>query len=250
MRERKLASGENGRHPEIDVWIAYQGGDLPGDEEDRLRSHLAKCPACVSLVLDLAAFGGHHEDRAQVSEFEMAAAWRVLKAGLREAPPRKAPPRRLADRRISFPLALAASLLVGAVGFSFWTMEYRNARGLRERVAVLSQPQLNLAISDLEPDMATRSGIASPEEISRDEFSVLIMLPTEEFETYEVEIVGGGARVVWASPELAPDAELGTLTVGLPPGYLEPGDYRVQLFGRRGGERIALDDDLFIRAVP
>ncbi len=260
MRERRLTPGTDGQHPDVDMWIAYHGGDLPGNDEDRLRGHLAKCPACVSLVLDLAAFSGIHDDRAEVSEFEMAAAWRALRASLHEAPPREAPPRqapprqappRLAERRVPLPLALAASLLVGALGLTFWGLEHRSAEGLRNRVAVLSEPHLNLSISDLEPNMATRSGgIADPEEVSRGDFSVLIMLPTETFETYQVEIVGDENQVVWASPALAPHADLGTLTVGLPPGFLEPGDYRVQLYGRRGDERFPLDDDLPIRAVP
>lgn len=245
MRERTLAPGTDGKHPDVDMWVAYHGGDLPGSEEDRLRGHLAKCPACVSLVLDLAAFAGTEEVRAEVSEFEMAAAWRALKADLPETPPR------LTDRRVSLPLALAASFLIGVLGLTFWGLEYRDAQALRGTVAALSQPQLNLSISDLEPNMATRSGgTVDPKEVPHNAFAVLIMLPTEAFEVYEVEIVGDGEQVLWASPGLAPNAELGTLTVGLPPGYLEPGYYRLQLYGRRGEARLALDGDLPIRAVP
>ena len=245
MRERRPASGVEARHPDIETWIAYQEGDLPVSEEDRLRGHLASCPSCVSLVLDLASFTGAREDRAEVSEFELAAAWRALEGGLREADPRPS------GRRVPLPMALAASFIVGVLGLTLWGVEHRNAQSLRTQVAQLSQPQLELSLTDLEPDMATRSGgLSNPESVSRDAFSVLIMLPTQRFERYEIEIVEDPDRVVWSSSGLEPDAELETLTLGLPPGFLEPGDYRLQLYGLRDGERIALDDDLPIRAEP
>lgn len=242
MRESRIVPGVSS-HPDLDRWIAYHGGELLESEEDQLRSHLVSCRACVSLVLDLESFNeptcaddGSCAD-VRVSEFETASAWRAMKSALPASaiPPRVAQPRYAARRH----LALAASLIFGVVGWSLWSVEHREH----------SRPQLNLAIHDLEPNRATRSG-GDPNltEVRNHEFSALVMLPSKSFATYEVTILDSQDQPVWGSEGLLPHPELGTLTLGLPPGSLEPGDFRLRLRG--GEERILLDEELPITVRP
>lgn len=238
----RAASGHpDAGHPDVERWIAYHGGELAAPEEEPLRRHLAACPACVSLVLELEDFASAEggEDRAAVSEFERAAAWKAMKAALaRET----APPKRWLERRVPVPMALAASLVVAALGLSLWGIEHR-------RVERYSRPQVDLAIRDLEPSRATRSGGAeSPTELSRGSYSALVMLPSRSFASYRMEILDARGRTVWSASGLTAHPQLGTLSVGLPPGFLEPGDYRVELYGGEGN--VPLEDDLPIRVVP
>lgn len=240
MREEIPNPAAGDRHPGVETWISYHGGELADREAERLQRHLVACPACVSLVLDLDAFAAppDGEDRASVSEFELAAAWKSMQATLAD---RQAPPRWF-ERRVGVPMALAASLLVGAAGLSLWGIEHRRAEAY-------SRPQVNLAIRDLEPNRATRSGGApSPTVVRRDSYAALVMLPSRTFETYQAEILDARGRRVWSGSGLVAHPELGTLSLGLPPGFLAPGEYLVKLYG--GEEKVPLEDDLPIRVIP
>ncbi|HEX2252925.1 MAG TPA: zf-HC2 domain-containing protein, partial [Thermoanaerobaculia bacterium] len=54
---RAAAHGEaDGPHPEADELAAHHEGRLSGPRADQVRAHLAACPECAGLVLDLAAF--------------------------------------------------------------------------------------------------------------------------------------------------------------------------------------------------
>lgn len=240
MREEIPTPADSNGHPGVETWIAYHGGELAERETERLQRHLVACPACVSLVLDLDAFAAEpaEADRASVSEFELAAAWKSMKASL---PDRLSPPRWF-ERRVRVPMALAASLVAGAVGLSLWGIEHRRAEAY-------TRPQVNLAIRDLEPNQATRSGGSpSPAEVRRDSYAALVMLPSRTFDTYQVEIIDARGHRVWSGSGLVAHPELGTLSLGLPPGFLDPGEYVVKLYG--GEEKIPLEDDLPIRVIP
>lgn len=238
-------------HPEVDQWIAYYEGDLAQGEADRLRSHLSGCPACVATVLELDAFNEPgapaHPD---VHDFETAAAWRALKSALPGAGvrPRRSPASWL-DRRVRMPAAVAASLLTAAFGLALWGAQYRTSADLRSRLDAHASPRSNVAIHDLIPNTVTRSGgEPSMTRVRGDEYSVLVMLPTGSYTSYDVEILDAEQRIVWESSGLVPDPELRTLVYELPPGSLELGIYRVRLLG--GEAKTPLDDDLSIEVLP
>ena len=253
----KFPSDREEGHPSVERWIAYHGAELPENVMAQLRGHLADCRDCVALLLDLDEFiEPQAEDRLGLSEFEMAAAWRSMRATLPPAAPEAAVvPMANAnvvtwtDRRVSILQALAASLLAGVVGLGFWAAERGRLLELRASVENYSQPQTNLSIHDLVPDGATRSGEAvAPVEVGRADFATLIILPSEPFDDYRVEILDAEARPVWSRTGLAPHTEFATLRLGLPPGYLEPGNYRIRLYG--GDSKTALEDDFPIRVIP
>lgn len=266
MRESSIVPG-TGPHPDLDRWIAYHGGELPETEEDQLRSHLASCRVCVSLVLDLESFNDPTclddtsadetsaddtcADDVGFSEFERAAAWRAMKTVLpaRDSKPTEAR-RPWWSRRLPVPMTLAASFLVGALGISLWGVtEHRSVLRLREQAVVLSTPQLNMAILDLEPNMETRSGSSpSPKIIRQGQSSALVMLPSKPFDSFVVEVLGADGQVAWSGSGLVPDSKLGTLTLGIPPRSLPLGKYRIRLSG--GDPETALDDNLSIEVLP
>ncbi|HEX2643010.1 MAG TPA: zf-HC2 domain-containing protein, partial [Thermoanaerobaculia bacterium] len=43
-----------GAHPTPELLAAYHAGELPEDEVEQIRDHLALCPECGELLLDLA----------------------------------------------------------------------------------------------------------------------------------------------------------------------------------------------------
>ena len=262
MRETSYPPGEpngsgtsvSGEHPGVERWIAYHGAELPDHEMARLRGHLVRCRDCVSILLDLDEFvEPRAASQARLSEFEMAAAWRSMRAALPPPATEKAASaigyRSWAERRVPVMRALAVSLMAGVVGLGFWVAEHRKVLELRASVESYSQPQTHLSIVDLMPDTATRSGESSPPpEVGRDGFVALIILPSQPFDTYRVEILDPEARAVWRQSGLRAHPEFGTLKLGLPPGYLKPGDYRIRLYG--GDSKTALEDDYPIHVTP
>ncbi|HEX9734952.1 MAG TPA: zf-HC2 domain-containing protein [Thermoanaerobaculia bacterium] len=240
-----------GGHPDVDAWIAYHEGELGTDEEQRLRRHLVKCPACVSLVLDLDAFTAGAEGPGageELSEFERAAAWRSLRAHLeREEGPRGAAPvaaPRRAAWRLAVPSALAATLAAGVLGLASWNAHREVAR-LQGVVAALSEPQVNVPIHDLYPDTATRSGGGTrPAEVRAAPYVTLVLNLEEpaDFAAYEVEVVDAAGHVAWTGRGLEM-SEYGTFTLGLARDFLTPGEeYRVRLHGVDEDARKLLQD--------
>lgn len=253
MRERSAAVPETsgpapppaGGHPDVDAWIAYYEGELAAVEEDRLRSHLVRCPACVSLVLDLEAFAGGAGE--ELSEFERAAAWHSMRAVLdRDEKPRQAAAevgRRRGARRLAVPAALAASLVAGVLGLALWQAQ-RTAAELEATVAALSEPQVNVPIRDLYPDTATRGGgAARPAEVPPAAFFTLVLNLEEprDYPGYEVEVLDAAGHALWTGSGLEMSS-YGTFTLGLARDFLTPGEYRVRLYGVTGDARELLQD--------
>ncbi len=53
---RRAAAGGSGAHPPAEELAAYQRRALDEQAAEQVRAHLAACPECADLVLDLAAF--------------------------------------------------------------------------------------------------------------------------------------------------------------------------------------------------
>ncbi|MCP4660022.1 MAG: hypothetical protein GY856_31860 [bacterium] len=229
---------QSATHPDLDRWMAYRGGKLPAEEQARLQRHLAGCRECVALVLDLEAFSRPEEsDRAGISEFEVAAAWRAVRSAI-SADVRT-------ERRWHVPTTLAASLLVAALGLSTWlAVEHRTATELRRRVAELSQPQINVPIEDLWPDTATRGGLQPAVEVltAARSFTLLLNLPEpREFPDYQVEILDSEGTEIWSSTGLEVSS-FGNFTLGIPRGFLPAGEYGVRICGLDGERNVPLQD--------
>ncbi len=229
---------QSATHPDLERWMAYRDGKLPAAEQERLRRHLVGCRECVALVLDLETFSRPEaSDRAGISEFEVAAAWRAVRSAL----PEEVRP----QRRWQGPTALAASLLAAVLGLSTWlAIEHRTTTGLRRTVAELSQPQINVPIEDLWPDTATRGGLQPAVEVLRAGRSFTLVLNLQElreFPDYQVEIIDSEGTEIWSSTGLEMSS-FGNFTLGIPRGFLPAGEYGVRLYGLDGERNVPLQD--------
>jgi len=229
---------ESATHPCVERWIAYRDGELPPEEEKRLQRHLAQCRACVALVLDLEAFSRPETpDRAGISEFEVAAAWRVMRSAIRED---------LRKQRWHVSTSLAACFLVVTLGLSTWAaMEHHTAAGLRRTVAEFSQPQINVPIHDFLPDTATRGGSPRPviEMPAAAPFATLVFTPAQrqEYPDYQVTICDAEGTEIWSSRglEMSP---YGTFRLGLPRDFLAVGEHQIRLYGLDGDLKVLIQD--------
>jgi Putative zinc-finger len=113
-------------HPTPEQWIAYQRGQLPAVEEERLQEHLARCRDCFDLAGAAAAFAQPDEpDAAQ--EMETAALWRLLRPQL-DPPPQNVRQIAAVPRRgFRLPTTLAAIFFAALVGMTAWNLQQRSA---------------------------------------------------------------------------------------------------------------------------
>lgn len=68
------------KHPSPETLATYLAGELPTEEMEALREHLATCSHCARLVLDLDRFEDLQPPagREPVSDAEVEGAWRDL----------------------------------------------------------------------------------------------------------------------------------------------------------------------------
>ena len=218
-------------HPPVEELAAYHHGQMAPARGEEIREHLALCPECSDLLLELEAFEADPAPGAAqvgVVDFEEAAAWRHLSDRLQAAgepvtAPAAAPPRRRRAAPAWAP-ALAAAALVACVGLGL------GVAALRTEVAELRRPQGDVPIVNLEPAGYTRS---EPETVSvgpGERFVVLLNPPSFPHPIeHRVEILDGGGRRVWAG-SVRP-TEAGNFHLGLSRSFLPPGAYRIRLHG-------------------
>lgn len=221
-------------HPTPDELTAYHQGRLDGPDAERIEEHLVRCRRCFEEVTELDGFvQAGHDGPGEVRDLQEAAAWRALR-------PRLPGP----SRRLGPVLALAASLLVAAVGLGFWGFhQHGETVRLRQELARLSQPQPAAILVDLFPDAQVRGAGGEPATVDLaavDHLTLILHLPEPPGAgAYEAEIVGAEERALWSGPVRMD--EYGTLTLGIPRSFLEPGSYRIDLYAAGAGGRQPLD---------
>lgn len=134
-------------HPTPETLGAYRAGELPPEEQEALRDHLALCPDCAEMLLDFATFEQFtpQEESAGLTDSDVGAAWQRMQqrltpaaettevmeampvmAAAREPEPLPFAPRAseyepvVLRRRLRTAYAIAATLAVGVVGLSMW----------------------------------------------------------------------------------------------------------------------------------
>ena len=219
-----------GAHLELDLLVAYSGGELDDEADRRVRDHLTGCRRCGERLLELIPLMRPDPAPADgVADLEIEAAWRRLRVpdgGVRAA------------RSGWLPRALAAALALAAVILGLWALRLRHANtDLRRQVAGLSAPVANMP--HLYLDGVTRGEEPAPGlfevPASAGYFGVFIAvsdpLPADR---YEVRFVDAAGREVLTVGGLVV-SESGSLRLGLPRGLLPAGNYRVRLRGLTGG---------------
>jgi hypothetical protein len=216
-------------HPSPDAWLAYQRGELPAGEEERLQEHLVRCRECFDLAGAAAAFAQSPEEPGADQEVETAALWRLLRPQLGPPPPKvreiSAGPRR-SSWRFRLPMTLAASFFVMLVGLTAWNLSLHSAN------EALRAPKPNLLISEFSAGERAAKPLSFTETLSA-RTGLLVLHPSEELPIYRLTLRDAATGKPLWSYELRPDKNL-ALTLQLPEG-LRPGDYRLELADGTGG---------------
>jgi len=260
-------------HLEPEQLLAYRAGELPEGEVEALRDHLALCPECAELLLDLDDFtpDASPVSKAAISDQEIEAAWIALRDRLaregqppaktpsgtatrpdpREAaaPPKRplpfAPPARRRSPGLAY--ALAASL-AACLGLSVWVgvLSGKGPSGVTVQAqGSAAQPHVRLA-----PALRlhrTRGG-QSRQEFHLHGGSTVVL----EFQLPS-SLPGGGYRVrlvrlVPPEPvfEAGPFAGNPEEVVRVPLVGVTAGDYRMKVFAAAQQEESIADFDFRI----
>jgi hypothetical protein len=111
---------------------------------------------------------------------------------------------------------------------------------LDQRARALSEPQINAWSGTINPAEVTRGQKgAEPEEkvVPRDKFSVLSLGTESANAVREAEIRDAGGSVVWKRSSRRTDKDQ-EYPLFLPPGFLKPGHYTIQLYETVNGKRV------------
>ena len=245
-----------GAHLSPEQLAAYHAGELPEDEVEQIRDHLALCPECGELLLDLADFEdpGPPAEIPGLTDADVDAAWQDLKARLagQPAPERPAAPAEIAvptnpaepvpkpppenvvalqRREPSGPswrvgYGLAAMFAIAAVGLSIWVGSlYRQVRQAGEprvfaSVITLGETTRGDSENRLAPDW-TEAKVRLRPSVER---GTRVRLQIEEADT---------GRVLWTSSAFQAQS---SIEFSLKRSFLEPGNYLVRILGAENDE--------------
>ncbi len=235
---RELAAEERRRlgaeHPDPDALLAYQRGELPAAEAERVRDHLALCRECGDLVLDFAAFpaleppeGSPRLDRREIGE-----RWRDLQAAAADRGP--------LWTRSKVVLPLAAAFLLAVVGLGAWNLV------LRQRLERAAGPQGDVVMVVLNPESRVIRGVspqvvAIPATAERVVVNLAVGEP-RDFPGYAIDLTdGAGVSLVRDLPVQRAPSPNENFSPELPAWRLAPGEYRIELYGVRDGARERLE---------
>ncbi len=221
-------------HPETEVLIAYQERRLAAGASAEIREHLALCPECAQLVLDLGNFPQVPLRDASLAlsaeEEEEDLGLLVRRLAQRKPEPLPEPvPLRPTTRRWQPPgWLLAASLAVAAAGLGMWLT------GVPSPFAGPGGDVEAGTLLDLYPvEAGTRGGTVDEiAPIPEGDTPLVLLLNTAglgDFAAYEVEIRSGDALALRRAG-LEPGPK-GTFTLVVPRSRLPAGGYEILLFG-------------------
>lgn len=244
------------RHPSGRQLAAYHREELSPSEMEALRDHLALCPECSELLLDLGGFeqlGTGAE--AQLWTERQPAVWQALQSSLeREAAEPELTPEWVPVRAVlqggGLPLAMAA-LLVLVVGIAVWqtfhliqtrdqlatTAEQLSRAELRivelGKSATQMGPQLEVPSLDLFPPGYHRAREGETTlTISPQASLYVLQLHVAEVRSeaeHQLRILTSEGVEVWAGSGLRKSPG-GMFRVALPRPFLPSGRYRLELY--------------------
>lgn len=240
---------KEGARPTVDDLVAYLDGDLDPDRAAEVRGHLVVSPDLSKDLVDLEAMlTAPKTPRADV-DLETRAAWSEFSSRLDgvEGGGDAGPEDNLGRRPFrSGWWAVAASTTLAVVGFGGVAVQHGELQTLRQENLALRSPLPDARAVDLLPRSGVRGGaLTGPEPLLPGQPLTLILNPVDigGFAAFEADLVDSDAKILWTGP-LNPTA-FGTLGLGLPGGFLPPGDYEIRLHGLGDGERTPLETFAF-----
>ena len=267
---RDLADRERrnlGPHPTPEQLADYHAEKLSAEEEERIQEHLALCPECAELFLDLVDFASPEpaRDISGLTDEEVDAAWQDMRARLSGTaaaagkPPETAEVR--APRAVPEPVPepppepRAETRPVPPAGTVVPLQRPERARPSRVYQSLaamfllttlgagfwafslqrqLREPQVGAVDLTLEPEGQERSG-SDELPSAGDPLNIRISrydLPQSE--TFRVEVLAnGGEEIFWSREPIRVSGER-PLRINFPPGFLKPGEYRFRVIGLDG----------------
>ncbi len=218
-------------HPEPEVLLAYQRGDLQADEADRVEEHITFCRACGDLTLAIPGFlhpeGEPHRERDQAAKDTLPseATAPVVVAELRQPSSVVPPPRRKGPAAW---LPLAASLVMGLVlGWGGrWLASKPSTERLSARVVIGELPAAARGSSQAEIRLVFTPGA---------EVGVVVVTPDEALGEgpFELRVLGLDGRVLFTQEGALP-TPFGTFVLTFDRKVLPPGTYRVEVLAGAG----------------
>ncbi len=239
-------------HPTADALVEYQEGFLASNEAAAIHAHLEECPECAG---DLERLG--HWDPAEPpdEEFQLSAEelaeqrqrfeLRVAsKASLAPELPKIAPNKSMGSSW-RFPLPLAATLILGALGLGFWLGTLQNFPQAKDQ-GLAVENLLFHTLSGQEGDLERSSG--EQVEVAPEFDAIALRLLTADltpYEEYVAELVAEDGAVTkrWADLARQPN---GTFLLVIPKEGLGAGNYEVVLLGRAGREEAVISTFSFL----
>ncbi len=211
-------------HPASEKLSAYQARELPPEEADAVLEHLAHCSYCTGRLLDLERLlEPEEEDRPRegVADLRAEAVWRRVRAKMGWGDAIEVSRLRRSLRVFQ---AVAAVLLAGVVGLSFYSLHVRQkARRFDPNPVSASVPS----------NLGTRSGVEPTMiELPRGtETRVLLTLEgsADEYPEFRADIRRRGGRSFSSVQGLV--LQDGVFQLTMDSEGLEPGIYDVEVYG-------------------
>jgi hypothetical protein len=239
-KERSLLT----EHPSPTELETYHAGKLSSAAEDRIREHLAVCRDCGDLLLDIAGVAELKPPPGipELTDDEVEADWLALQIRMKWAaaaekqgpapvvPIRPAPPPKPAPWA---PRLAAAASIVAVLGIILALYQSGRVGELERQLQKFEQPR---SVPTRHLDSGVRRSQSKEEAdrpLSSHAEAILFLYPDTErvYPRYEAEIAGGTMSV---APPPSPDEPVSLL---IPPGFLQPGDLQIVLFGVDGSRR-------------
>lgn len=220
MADERRRTGEL---PTSEKMLAYTRGELSADEEARIHELLVCHPDLVRTLTEPFPMEGAEPGAADyLSDQEFARHWPLLQARMRRDEPAEG------GRVLQFwkvATAIAAAMVV-VLGGMLWQSRSQLA-GPR-----LVWPEQVLLLPE-----GRRGGPSEPVMLRVQGESILLitsLISQREFPEYRLEIIRGtGDQVIWHRDAVRPGSN-NTFALLIPRRYLEPGDYRIVVYGVTG----------------
>lgn len=230
-----LGPGPKGRswnHPSPEELSAYQANELTPEQDDAIQEHLVDCSLCAEVLLDLERFLDlPREDRPRdgVADFETAAEWGVLRSKLKDERLLPEKETRRSSRRGTY--AVAATILLAIVGLSLYTMT--------------RSPERFQTLKPLDSSRGPSDGIQTVQL----PVTLLLKSPVKTpYPEYRAELWDRTGHRIREFPHLKESPSF-DLEVPLGRGFLDPGEYRIELIGLEDGHSQSVGEYAFKVAV-